>query len=101
VYALGMIFFELFYPFATEMERISTLSNVRKLEFPSRFTRELLEEVGPLTAQFDVMRFFNIYACVILCPWEECIWLIFVQLLYPYSKTSYIIACLFYCINDR
>lgn len=46
VYALGMIFFELFYPFTTEMERISTLLNVRKLEFPSRFTRELPEEAN-------------------------------------------------------
>jgi len=45
IYALGMIFFELFYPFATEMERISTLLNVQKLEFPARFTRELHEEV--------------------------------------------------------
>ena len=40
-----MIFFELFYPFATQMERISTLLNVRKLEFPPRFVRELPEEV--------------------------------------------------------
>jgi len=45
IYALGMIFFELFYPFTTEMERVSTLLNVQKLEFPARFTRELPEEV--------------------------------------------------------
>ena len=45
IYALGMIFFELFYPFATEMERISTLLSVQKLEFPARFMRELHEEV--------------------------------------------------------
>jgi len=46
IYALGMIFFELFYPFATEMERISTLLGVQKLDFPARFSRELSEEVG-------------------------------------------------------
>ena len=66
VYALGMIFFELFYPFATEMERISTLLSVQKLDFPSRFTRELPEEVGPLTVEFDNVNSF-MYAYVMLC----------------------------------
>jgi len=32
---------------------------------------------------------------------KQCIWLIFVRLLYPYSITSYIIAWLFYFINNR
>ena len=45
IYALGMIFFELFYPFATEMERVNTLLDVKRLQFPGRFARELPTEV--------------------------------------------------------
>lgn len=44
IYALGMIFFELFFPFATEMERVKTLLEVKRLQFPGRFTRELPNE---------------------------------------------------------
>jgi hypothetical protein len=46
IYALGMIFFELFFPFATEMERVKTLLEVRSLSFPPRFLRELADEVS-------------------------------------------------------
>ena len=44
-YALGLIFFELFYPFNTQMERIKTLIDARQGLFPARFVRELPEEV--------------------------------------------------------
>ncbi|KAK2186426.1 hypothetical protein NP493_200g02009 [Ridgeia piscesae] len=41
IYALGMIFFELFYPFTTEMERLDTLLAVKQLQFPETFSRDL------------------------------------------------------------
>ena len=46
IYALGMIFFEMFNPFPTQMERVKTLMNVRKLVFPDRFEKDLKQEVG-------------------------------------------------------
>ena len=45
IYSLGLIFFELFYPFATQMERIKTLLDVRNNKYPPRFARELPDEV--------------------------------------------------------
>lgn len=45
IYALGLIFFELRFPFATMMERGRTMQDVKMLKFPSRFSRELPEEV--------------------------------------------------------
>ncbi|CAH1797366.1 unnamed protein product [Owenia fusiformis] len=44
IFSLGMIFFELFYPFSTQMERVSTLVKVKNSLFPSRFVMELPEE---------------------------------------------------------
>ncbi|KAK2142502.1 hypothetical protein LSH36_947g01029 [Paralvinella palmiformis] len=41
IYALGLIFFELFYPFNTQMERIRTLSDVKRLRFPDKFAQML------------------------------------------------------------
>ena len=46
IFSLGLIFFELYYPFDTQMERIKTLMEVRKGNFPIRFKRELIQEVG-------------------------------------------------------
>ncbi|KAK2583655.1 hypothetical protein KPH14_009590 [Odynerus spinipes] len=37
IYSLGIILFELLIPFATEMERVITLNNLRKLLFPEDF----------------------------------------------------------------
>lgn len=37
IYSLGIIFFELLMPFDTEMERIITLTNLRRLSFPKDF----------------------------------------------------------------
>ncbi len=45
IYALGLIFFELLYPFSTQMERVKTCLEVKRLLFPERFNRELPEEV--------------------------------------------------------
>ena len=39
IYSLGLILFELMVPFSTQMERVQTLSALRKLKFPSHFIR--------------------------------------------------------------
>ncbi|XP_053406912.1 eukaryotic translation initiation factor 2-alpha kinase-like isoform X2 [Mercenaria mercenaria] len=44
IYSLGVILFELLYPFATQMERVSTLLKVRQQIFPERFSREMQYE---------------------------------------------------------
>ncbi|KAL4232210.1 Eukaryotic translation initiation factor 2-alpha kinase 3 [Mactra antiquata] len=44
IFSLGVILFELLYPFSTQMERVSTLIKVRKQIFPERFTREMPKE---------------------------------------------------------
>jgi translation initiation factor 2-alpha kinase 3 len=46
IYSLGVILFELLYPFATQMERVSTLLKVRQQNFPDRFSREMPDEVS-------------------------------------------------------
>ncbi|KAK3590063.1 hypothetical protein CHS0354_041095 [Potamilus streckersoni] len=44
IFALGMILFELLYPFSTQMERINTLLRVRCQTFPERFIEEMPKE---------------------------------------------------------
>ncbi|KAK3714542.1 hypothetical protein QZH41_014214 [Actinostola sp. cb2023] len=41
VYSLGLIFFELFHSFSTEMERITILSEVRKKSIPDEFRKRM------------------------------------------------------------
>lgn len=44
IFSLGMIFFELLYPFSTQMERIRVLVNVKKQIFPDGFQQDQLRE---------------------------------------------------------
>lgn len=44
IYSLGLILFELFVTFGTEMERITTLKNIRNNKFPSDFQRDFHNE---------------------------------------------------------
>ncbi|XP_048398697.1 eukaryotic translation initiation factor 2-alpha kinase 3 isoform X2 [Stegostoma tigrinum] len=44
IFSLGLILFELLYPFSTQMERIQTLTDVRNLKFPSKFLEDYLQE---------------------------------------------------------
>ncbi|XP_071827738.1 eukaryotic translation initiation factor 2-alpha kinase 3-like [Apostichopus japonicus] len=45
IFSLGLILFELVYPFSTQMERVSVLSEVkRNQKFPSTFFEEMLTE---------------------------------------------------------
>ncbi|XP_042624638.1 eukaryotic translation initiation factor 2-alpha kinase 3-like isoform X1 [Cyprinus carpio] len=39
IYSLGLILFELLYPFRTQMERVRTLTEVRALQFPASFCK--------------------------------------------------------------
>ena len=39
IYSLGLILLELLIPFTTQMERVQTLSAMRKLKFPPHFIR--------------------------------------------------------------
>ncbi|XP_063963492.1 eukaryotic translation initiation factor 2-alpha kinase 3-like [Lytechinus pictus] len=47
IFSLGLIFFELFHPFSTQMERIMVMCQAKRQDFPRRFTKEL-----PLEAKF-------------------------------------------------
>ncbi|KAL4824830.1 hypothetical protein H8958_007539 [Nasalis larvatus] len=40
IFSLGLILFELLYPFSTQMERVRTLTDVRNLKFPPLFTQK-------------------------------------------------------------
>ncbi|XP_007952297.1 eukaryotic translation initiation factor 2-alpha kinase 3 [Orycteropus afer afer] len=44
IFSLGLILFELLYPFSTQMERVRTLSDVRSLKFPPLFTQKYPHE---------------------------------------------------------
>ncbi|TFK10059.1 alpha/beta hydrolase domain-containing protein 13 [Platysternon megacephalum] len=44
IFSLGLILFELLYPFNTQMERVRTLSDVRSLKFPPLFTQKYAQE---------------------------------------------------------
>lgn len=45
IYSLGIIFFELLVPFSTEMERISTLTDLREKKYPEGFCKKYPKEV--------------------------------------------------------
>ncbi|XP_054846988.1 eukaryotic translation initiation factor 2-alpha kinase 3 isoform X2 [Eublepharis macularius] len=44
IFSLGLILFELLYPFSTQMERVRTLSEVRSLTFPPLFILKYAQE---------------------------------------------------------
>ncbi|XP_046996995.1 eukaryotic translation initiation factor 2-alpha kinase-like [Schistocerca americana] len=44
IYSLGLIFFELLVPFATQMERHRTLMNLREKKFPADFQKKFQDE---------------------------------------------------------
>lgn len=45
IYSLGLIFFELLVPFSTDMERISTLTDLREKKYPPDFSKKYSKEV--------------------------------------------------------
>ncbi|XP_069488306.1 eukaryotic translation initiation factor 2-alpha kinase 3 isoform X2 [Ambystoma mexicanum] len=44
IFSLGLILFELLYPFSTQMERIRILTDVRNLNFPPLFMQQYVQE---------------------------------------------------------
>lgn len=46
IYSLGLIFFELLVPFSTDMERVTTLSNLREKNYPPDFKTKFSKEVS-------------------------------------------------------
>ncbi|XP_075873524.1 eukaryotic translation initiation factor 2-alpha kinase 3, partial [Nelusetta ayraudi] len=46
IYSLGLILFELLFPFSTQMERVRTLTEVRALRFPELFSKNNQEELS-------------------------------------------------------
>uniref|UniRef100_A0A3Q2LS62 Eukaryotic translation initiation factor 2-alpha kinase 3 n=1 Tax=Equus caballus TaxID=9796 RepID=A0A3Q2LS62_HORSE len=44
IFSLGLILFELLYPFGTQMERVRILTDVRNLKFPPLFTQKYPRE---------------------------------------------------------
>ncbi|XP_066232988.1 eukaryotic translation initiation factor 2-alpha kinase 3 [Saccopteryx leptura] len=44
IFSLGLILFELLYPFSTQMERVRILTDVRNLKFPPLFTQKYPHE---------------------------------------------------------
>lgn len=53
IYSLGLILFELLVPFGTQMERIHTLTKLRKSEFPADFVSDNSEEYKLVKAMLD------------------------------------------------
>uniref|UniRef100_A0A3Q3XLX9 Eukaryotic translation initiation factor 2-alpha kinase 3 n=1 Tax=Mola mola TaxID=94237 RepID=A0A3Q3XLX9_MOLML len=46
IYSLGLILFELLYPFSTQMERVRTLTEVRALHIPEVFSQNNVQELS-------------------------------------------------------
>ncbi|XP_053314110.1 eukaryotic translation initiation factor 2-alpha kinase 3 isoform X2 [Spea bombifrons] len=44
IFSLGLILFELLYPFSTQMERVRILTELRDLKFPPLFTQKFAQE---------------------------------------------------------
>ncbi|XP_077884043.1 eukaryotic translation initiation factor 2-alpha kinase 3 isoform X1 [Ictidomys tridecemlineatus] len=59
IFSLGLILFELLYPFSTQMERVQTLTEVRNLKFPPLFIQKYPREyamVGDMLSPTPVER---------------------------------------------
>ncbi|NP_001265821.1 eukaryotic translation initiation factor 2-alpha kinase 3 precursor [Oryzias latipes] len=54
IYSLGLILFELLYPFRTQMERVRTLTEVRVLRFPEVFSRNNSQELGMVRSMLSL-----------------------------------------------
>ncbi|RVE56950.1 hypothetical protein OJAV_G00211390 [Oryzias javanicus] len=54
IYSLGLILFELLYPFRTQMERVRTLTEVRVLRFPEVFSRNNSQELSMVRSMLSL-----------------------------------------------
>ncbi|XP_060938381.1 eukaryotic translation initiation factor 2-alpha kinase 3 [Limanda limanda] len=54
IYSLGLILFELLYPFRTQMERVRTLTEVRALRFPDAFSKNNVQELSMVRSMLSL-----------------------------------------------
>uniref|UniRef100_A0A1A8I4G3 Eukaryotic translation initiation factor 2-alpha kinase 3 n=2 Tax=Nothobranchius kuhntae TaxID=321403 RepID=A0A1A8I4G3_NOTKU len=54
IYSLGLILFELLYPFRTQMERVRTLTEVRGLQFPELFSKNNAQELNMVRSMLSL-----------------------------------------------
>ncbi|KAM9355748.1 eukaryotic translation initiation factor 2-alpha kinase 3 [Pholidichthys leucotaenia] len=54
IYSLGLILFELLYPFRTQMERVRTLTEVRALRFPEAFSKNNVQELSMVRSMLSL-----------------------------------------------
>ncbi|XP_069016865.1 eukaryotic translation initiation factor 2-alpha kinase 3 [Embiotoca jacksoni] len=54
IYSLGLILFELLYPFRTQMERVRTLTEVRALCFPEVFSKNNVQELSMVRSMLSL-----------------------------------------------
>ncbi|XP_047467265.1 eukaryotic translation initiation factor 2-alpha kinase 3 [Mugil cephalus] len=54
IYSLGLILFELLYPFRTQMERVRTLTEVRSLRFPEVFSKNNMQELSMVRSMLSL-----------------------------------------------
>nr|XP_020459845.1 eukaryotic translation initiation factor 2-alpha kinase 3 [Monopterus albus] len=54
IYSLGLILFELLYPFRTQMERVRTLTEVRGLRFPEVFSKNNVQELSMVRSMLSL-----------------------------------------------
>ncbi|XP_041828636.1 eukaryotic translation initiation factor 2-alpha kinase 3 [Melanotaenia boesemani] len=54
IYSLGLILFELLYPFRTQMERVRTLTEVRALRFPEVFAINNIQELSMVRSMLSL-----------------------------------------------
>uniref|UniRef100_A0AAQ5YTI7 Eukaryotic translation initiation factor 2-alpha kinase 3 n=1 Tax=Amphiprion ocellaris TaxID=80972 RepID=A0AAQ5YTI7_AMPOC len=54
IYSLGLILFELLYPFRTQMERVRTLTEVRALCFPEVFSKNNMQELSMVRSMLSL-----------------------------------------------
>uniref|UniRef100_A0A7N8YHF7 Eukaryotic translation initiation factor 2-alpha kinase 3 n=1 Tax=Mastacembelus armatus TaxID=205130 RepID=A0A7N8YHF7_9TELE len=54
IYSLGLILFELLYPFSTQMERVRTLTEVRLLRFPEVFSKNNIQELSMVRSMLSL-----------------------------------------------
>ncbi|XP_038160580.1 eukaryotic translation initiation factor 2-alpha kinase 3 [Cyprinodon tularosa] len=54
IYSLGLILFELLYPFRTQMERVRTLTEVRDLRFPEVFSKNNAQELSMVRSMLSL-----------------------------------------------
>lgn len=59
IWSLGIIFFELLFPFQTEMERTKTLTNIRCNKYPETFLEQYANEVNQAAVNLRILIYYR------------------------------------------